>query len=301
MYSCLETMFDEDEERGLGASELVVSKTQPPDDDSDDGDGRSEGGGRGEEGEGGGKGKQEDGGEKGEERAAKGDGTNGRAGSEGGAVGSSGPKGVPVGLRRSDACWLCHVSTRIFSSVDRSGRFVSWSVKETPGAVLCWFVVAPGVGCGRLLFSPRSVFDCSMASLIRWIVANAPDEGVSEARRMSLSADRDIRDGARRSCLCTVAALPYCGCCCSRSGVTRSTRWTWCRCCRALASCLKKTFLLLASENKNSFAPRPNQSCLSTAWRYLAAEPARASVLIQSKAECRIRDSQTSEKSVAPT
>lgn len=105
VYSCLESMFDEDEERGLGASELAVSKTQPPDDDdSDDGDGRSEGKGGGGEGEGRGKGKQEDGGERGEERTAEGDGANGSVGSEGGAVEPNGPKGVPVGIRRSDAC-----------------------------------------------------------------------------------------------------------------------------------------------------------------------------------------------------
>lgn len=101
VYSCLESMFDEDEERGLGASELAVSKTQPPDDDD------SDEAGEGQKGEREGKEKQEEIGESDGEGAAEGDVANSSVGSEGGAVGPNAPKGVSVGVRRFHACRFC--------------------------------------------------------------------------------------------------------------------------------------------------------------------------------------------------
>lgn len=62
-----------------------------------------------------------------------------------------------------------------------------------------------------------------------------------------------------------VPSLLFLSCvfCCSRSGVTHSTRSTCCCCCCALASCLKEPLLLFASKNKNSSVPRPSHSYLS--------------------------------------
>lgn len=98
VYSCLKSMFDEDEERGLLTSEPVVSKTQPHDDNEDDDNERTggEGGGEGE-GKGRGEGKKE---QKEGEGAPEGGDTNGSIGSEGGAVGPNKLKEVPVRVRR---------------------------------------------------------------------------------------------------------------------------------------------------------------------------------------------------------